>query len=220
MIDVIGYNMEISEFIRKKEFLYHLTNRDNFEKIKATKELLSTEAIINLSSFDENERNEFLSQRRKTHEIIEIGEDKYHIRDQRPISILNLVKCLTSGFSVKDFFKMLNCRVFFWPTIQRLNSHYKRYSSESPIIIRVSTEELLRINPHSEFCRLNSGATRSNSHLNGAPPERGNGTFLPADEFKYTVGKVAEVTFPGSCKLPRSIYIGESPDGPWEEVII
>jgi hypothetical protein len=209
--------MKIEEFIKKKEFLYHLTDSDNLEKIKAEKKLLSTEAILNLTSFVENERIEFLSQRRKTHEIIEIGEDKYHIRDQRPISLLNLVKCLTTGFSVKDFFRMLNNRVFFWPTLQRLNSHYKRYSSENPIIIRVATEELLKINPHSEFCRLNSGATRSNSHLKGAPPERGNGTFLPAEEFKYTVSKVAEVTFPGSCKLPRSIYIGKSPEGPWEE---
>jgi hypothetical protein len=212
--------MKIEEFTKKKEFLYHLTDKDNLEKIKAVKELLSTEAILNLSSLDENERNEFLSQRRKNHEIIKVGEDRYHIRDQRPISLLNLVKCLTTGFSVKDFFRMLNNRVFFWPTLHRLNSHYKRYSSENPVIIKVSTEELLEINPHSEFCRLNSGATRSNSHLKGAPPERGNGTFLPAEEFKYTVGKVAEVTFPGSCKLPGRIYIGKSPEGPWEEVII
>lgn len=212
--------MKLEEFITKKAFLYHLTDRANFDKIKADKELLSTEAIVNLSSLDDNTKSEFLSQRRKSHETIEIGEHKYHIRDQRPISPLNLVKCLTTGFSVKDFFRMLNNRVFFWPTIKRLNSHYKRYARENPIIIMVSTDELLKINPHSEFCRLNSGATRSNSHLKGAPPERGNGTFLPAEEFKYTVGKVAEVTFPNNCKLPNKIYTGETPDGPWEEVIL
>lgn len=212
--------MEITEFIKKKEFLYHLTDRENLERIKTTKELLSTETIINRSSLSKNEKNEFLTQRRKTHEVVVIDNDSYHIRDQRPISLLNLVKCLTTGFTVSDFFRMLNNRVFFWPTLQRLNSHYKRYSSENPIIIRVSTEALLNINSHAEFCRLNSGATRSNSYLKGAPPERGNGTFLPSEEFKYSVGKVAEVTFPNSCRLPNEIYIGNNPDGPWERIIL
>jgi hypothetical protein len=212
--------MILEDFIKKKEFLYHLTDKDNLNKIKLRKELLSTEAIVNQSSLGEKEKDEFLTQRRKTHIVVEVGEDKYKIRDQRPISILNLIKCLTTGFSVKDFFRMLNDRVFFWPTVDRLKSHYNRYSSENPIIIKVSTGDLLKINSNAQFCRLNSGATRSNSYLNGAPPQRGVGTFLPAKDFKYSVSKVAEVTFPNYCILPERIYIGNSPDGPWEEVIL
>jgi hypothetical protein len=212
--------MKIEEFIEKREFLYHLTDRENLERVKTHKELLSTESIVNLSSMEDDEKEEFLSQRRKSHATINVGDTSYRIRDQRPISLLNLVKCLTTGFTVKDFFRMLNNRVFFWPTLQRLESHYNRYKDERPIIIRVSTRELLDLNHHAEFCRLNSGATRSNSHLNGAPPERGEGTFSSAEIFNYSVGKVAEVTFPNNCKLPRNISIGNSLDGTWEEVTL
>ena len=212
--------MKLEDFIVKKAFLYHLTDKDNLEIIKRYKELLSTESIVELSSLNAKEREDLLSNRRKNHEIIKTGEEQYKIRDQRPISIVNLVKCLTSGFTIKDFFKMLNSRVFFWPTIKRLESHYKRYRKENPVIIRVSTRELLELNKHAEFCRLNSGATRSNSYLNGAPPERGEGTFSSSELFKYSVGKVAEVTFPKVCKLPPNISIGNSPDGPWEDITL
>lgn len=212
--------MKIEEFVTKREYLYHLTDNGNLEKIISRKELLSAEAILGLSELDKNHQNAFLSERRKKHEVIKIGADSYHIRDQRPISILNLLKCLTRGFTKEDFFRMLNDRVFFWPTLKRLNSHFKRYSKENPVILRVRTVDILKINPHAEFCRLNSGATRSNSYLKGAPPERGNGTFLPADQFKFTVSNVAEVTFPGKCNLPTNISIGYSPDGPWKDILI
>jgi hypothetical protein len=220
LTEEIGYKMELNEFIQKRDFLYHLTDKENLTYIKEHKKLLSTESIVSLTSLSETEKEEFLSNRRKTHTEIKVGKSKYMIRDQRPISLVNLVKCLTTGFSVKDFFRTLNNRVFFWPTINRLRSHYNRYSNENPIIIKVPSEEIFKINNHAEFCRLNSGATRSNSYLNGAPPQRGKGTFVLAEFFKYPVGKVAEVTFSEECKLPGSIFVGNSPDGPWEKIIL
>lgn len=210
--------MKLEDFTRKREFLYHLTDRENLDNILSQKAIFSTDTIVSKSALGPEEKEALLSNRRKTHINIDVDGVSHKIRDQRPISIVNLVKCLTTGYTVHDFFKLLNSRVFFWPTTKRLQSHYNRYKQEKPIIIKVSTEDLLTQNAHAEFCRLNSGATRSNSHLNGAPPLRGEGTFSPAVRFPHNVSDVAEVTFPNSCALPSKIFIGESPEGPWEAV--
>jgi len=71
------------------------------------------------------------------------------------------------------------------------------------------------LNRNAEFCRLNSGATRSSSYYDGAPPPRGEETFLLAEEYENNVGSVAEVTFPNSCQLPEVFHIGDSPQGRW-----
>jgi hypothetical protein len=210
--------MDKQEFTKKKAYLYHLTDKDNLANILKTKQILSTESIINLTSWDEEQKDNFLSKRRKVHEVINTSTTNFKIRDQKPISLTNLVKCLSKGITTGEFFKLLNMRVFFWPTIKRLESHYKRYAGENPIIIKVETSEIFKINSNPEFCRLNSGATRSNSHLNGAPPERGIDTFLPAERSNLKVSQVAEVTFPAKCSLPSKLYIGKTPAGPWEEI--
>lgn len=210
--------MEIDKFIERNEFLYHLTDRRNWDIIKEVGSLHSTELIVNRSNLDEAEKNKILHNRRPVHAQIPINGFSYFLRDQRPISEKNLIKCLTNGWTVSDFLYHLNRRVFFWPTINRLRSHYDRYAHENPIIIKVSSRTMLALNKDAEFCRLNSGATRSSSYLNGAPPERGEDTFQPASLYKLPVRSIAEVTFPNSCELPKKFYIGNCPDGPWEEI--
>jgi hypothetical protein len=212
--------MNIQEFIKKREFVYHLTDNRNIDIIKLDGILLSTKTIANRTNLNAQEIKQFLGTRRAIHCTKEIDDKIYHIRDQKPISTKNLQKCLTNGWTVEDFLNLLNSRVFFWPTIKRLNSHYSRYEGENPVIIKVSSSSLFSLNNHAEFSRLNTGATRSNSYLNGSPPVRGEGTFLPSHQYENTIGSIAEVTFPDSCQLPNNFFIGLSPNGPWEEVTL
>jgi hypothetical protein len=212
--------MDLDKFIKKNEFLYHLTDSRNFEIIKIDWLLLSTESLVNKSTLNIEEKKKFLTNKRPVHKEIVINGKNHFIRDQKPISETNLKKCLTNGWSVGEFLQLLNSRVFFWPSLPRLWSHFTRYQNESPIIIKVSSGSMFEINNHAEFCRLNSGATRSNSHLNGAPPDRGIETFLPAEKYLLYPGSVAEVTFPNSCILPKKIYIGKTPNGPWNELTL
>jgi hypothetical protein len=211
--------MEIEKFILKNEFLYHLTDVRNWNIIKDTGVLFSAKTIVDLSNLDEEDKIRILHTRRPEHQSILSDGILYYLRDQRPISETNLIKCLTEGWTIADFIYLLNSKIFFWPNLSRLWSHYARYSKENPIILKVSTRSMLLLNENAECCRLNSGATRSNSYLDGAPPKRGEGTFLPVANYNRSVGSVAEVTFPECCLLPRSIYIGYNPSGPWHEYI-
>ena len=138
------------------------------------------------------------------------------IRDQQPIVEKLLDKCLEDDWSCSDYYFYLNDRVFFWPTINRLERHFGRYESENPIIIRVSTEDVFQKNSNYKFARINSGATRANSYLGGIPPSRGKNTFQDINTYEGSIGNVAEVTFEGKCVLPKSFNYCRSPHGNWK----
>ena len=125
----------------------------------------------------------------------------------------------SDNWNPKDYIYHLNSKVFFWPTIKRLKTHYNRYKNENPTIIRCRTEDLLKINDTVEYCRLNSGATRPNPFLRRASL-RGPNTFVTIDQFQYGIGEVAEVTFPDKCILPEKIWLSKNPNGDWEEVVL
>jgi hypothetical protein len=210
--------MQIEQFIKLRPFLYHLTDRRNLDNIFQTKMIYSTIDLVKKSNLSEVEQKVLLMNKRKSHSAIPLGDRIIYIRDQNPILENNLKKTLTKGWKVSDFYMLLNSRVFFWPTIDRLNRHYKRYLNEHPIILRVKTSEIIELNINPEFSRLNTGATRSNAKWNGGPPARGENTFYRMDKYPHANGSIAEVTFVDFCKLPKDVYFSNSPLGPWNLV--
>jgi len=205
-------------FTSRNPFLYHLTAQGNIKQILCERTLLSTSSIASEVFQSLEERRTFVRDRRPTHVILCTPNRRYTIRDQRPVSMKVLARSLTPGWTAGDFIKLLNGRVFFWPTIERLKRHYDRYASESPVIIRVESEELLDLNPHVELACLNTGATRCHPKYGGNAPTRGAGTFQPPNQIQFELRSIAEVTFPSSCVLPRKFWIGTSPEGPWQSV--
>ena len=214
--------MSTEEFINRCEYLYHLTSEQNLANIISMRRLLSSKEIIANSDLSRNEQRKVLTERRPDHFPIQLNGIECLLRDQRPISIKALQKCLTDDWSVADFIESLNSRVFFWPTLKRLVVHFNRYKTEEhPKIIKVRTRELLEINSNAlRFCHLNSGATRCHPKWNGSPPPRGLNTFVRAANFNYLPVQVAEVTFLTSCNLPNQIFVGNNPEGPWRSVAL
>lgn len=205
--------MDIDKFIKLRPYVYHLTDRRNLNSIIAQKQIFSTRKIVSDSAIQN--KKTYLASRRPNHDLIKINVYDFHIRDQQPISELVLGRSLTNNWTVADFIAHLNKRVFFWPTINRLTRHYDRYQSENPIILRFSTEDVLKLNPNAEFCHLNSGATRCSSHWNGDAPHRGADTFLTAANYQLGHASVAEVTILDYCDLPDDYWTSGSPNGQW-----
>ncbi|TAI47632.1 DUF7002 family protein [Flagellimonas allohymeniacidonis] len=211
--------MSAEELIERLPFLYHLTSFENSELILENRVIHSTVALVNGSNLGDDEKQNLLVSRRPEHFYVEdIDGNEIMIRDQRPISVKSLNKCLQDNCSVSDFIFYLNSRIFFWPNLYRLNIHFNRYSHENPVILKCSTEALLSLNDHSKFCHLNSGATRCHPKWDGAPPPRGLNSFVSLDNFEYGYRKIAEVTFEDSCTLPETIWRSDNPNGPWQEV--
>lgn len=207
--------MNIEKFIKERPFLYHLTSQSNAKLISVTRRIYSTNELIKMSG-----NKSYLpisKKKRNDHAEIIINDESYWLRDQKPISEKALAKCLTDGWRIEDFLFHLNDRVFMWPTLDRLYRHYNRYVQEKPVIFRFPTKDLLELNSHVLFCRLNSGATRANSYLGGKPPARGSETFLPAEKFQHTVREVAEVTFPVFCDINVDFGTSLTPEGSYRQ---
>jgi hypothetical protein len=210
--------IDLNILSQKQPFLYHLTSRVNLPSIIESGTLLS--ASILFERAHGAAAREHIRRRRPGPEPVRIIVDgrPVEIRDQHTISEKALPKCLEDGMQPADYYELLNYRVFLWPTIPRLERHYARYKSEKPVLLRFSTRELLELNPHVELSRLNSGATRPNSHLGGIAPPRGRSTFQPAETCNFTIGRIAEVTFPRRCVLPPVFKSANSPDGRWSVI--
>jgi hypothetical protein len=211
--------MTLETFYSRHEFLYHLTSAENADEIIEARRLSSTKKILANSTFSQEEKTKYLTERRPVHlQVDGIDGSVVMVRDQRPISEKALAKTLTDDWTVGQFIESLNSRIFFWPNLKRLAIHYKRYQSENPRIIRVRSKAMVEKNTHNlRFCHLNSGATRCHPKWK-APPPRGANTFVRVDEWPYPVAAVAEVTFENECALPDQLWISDSPDGPWTEV--
>lgn len=209
--------MEIDALIQKRPFLYHLTSRDNLQNIRNAKMLLSTNTIVNMSELSDDDKNTFKRTKRKGHKVLSVNGQDYSIRDQDPINMNLLPRCL-NNISADEYIMLLNNRVFFWPTINRLKRHFDRYVHEEPVILKIRTEDILGLNNDVLLSRLNSGATRCHPSYGGSPPPRGSETFIPVNNWNLGVSSVAEVTVIDECQLPDHYFVGEHYHGPWVSI--
>lgn len=210
--------MDLDKFIVQKPYLYHLTYKENLESIFKTGTLYSAEYLFKLSGDSKAQR--YITTKRVEKIKINVEGFEIIIRDQHPISEVALEKCLTDGWTCSDYFKCLNKRIFMWSDQNRLQRHYDRYKKEKPSILKLETRNIIGLNSHVKFSRINSGATRPNSYLGGIAPMRGKDTFLQAENFELSVSNVAEVTFESRCILPSTILLANSPKGNWKQIKI
>lgn len=202
----------IDEFIRLRPYLFHLTANGNLGRISRTRRLDSAARIL----VDAGQPDVVRSKRRR-HEVVQIGNEVVHVRDQAPLHAGNTG--LSGGWTFADFVQHLNQKVFFWPGTSRGPisygvRHYDRYREEAPAIIRVSTASIVDANNGNPplFCRYNSGSPRCS---NGQLSPRSLMTFRPAVQVEFGVARVVEVVFEEVAVLPGDAEIGQAPSGPW-----
>lgn len=208
--------MNLQEFCKERPYLYHLTDKDNLPLILNSRTLLSTVDIAQMALSKEDAKN-FLQSKRENHCTLSVNGTDYKIRDQNPILMKVLERSLSDGLTTGEFIELLNKRVFWWPTIDRLNRHFNRYVNEHPVILRVSTSEMLALNKNVELCHLNSGATRCHPSYGGNAPTRGIESFLSPSNYDKSIASVAEVTFVNKCQLPEIVWVGRTPAGQWRQ---
>ena len=207
--------MDLQSFIKRRPYLFHLTDRSNLPLILESKQLFSTQHLVGNSTLSPEEQVDFLRSKRSGHKKITINGNEISIRDQDPISMKALAKAIDVGSTPNDFLEILNERVFFWPTVKDLKIHFERYKQEQPIILMLETEKIVEINSEPEFCHLNSGAPRCSPYHDGKPAPRNRNTFQTAENFEMTPGKVREFTILNFARLPSKVWTSESPEGPW-----
>jgi hypothetical protein len=172
----------IKELVAHYPRLYHMAEADTWESIKRYG-LMSTSALLDFFEINGAKRKAIESEHRP--ESVKITHPHYGtavIRDQKPMSDRDLIRCLKDDMTPRQWYENLNQYVFFWLTRERLSSLLKAraYRNQQHCVLTIETAPLLEL--HAEQVRLtamNTGNTKPFPH------PRGGTTFLPLDEFPY-----------------------------------
>ena len=145
--------------------------------------LLSTTALLDLYGVEGDRRLALEAQRRP--ESVPISGDGLPnavIRDQKPMTKSALAKCLTGGMTPEEWFRLLNQRVFFWLSRDRLRGllSARAYRGRPQTVLTLDTVSLVATHrSRIELSPINSGATIYN------PRPRGRNNFLPIADYPF-----------------------------------
>jgi hypothetical protein len=134
------------------------------------------------------------------------------LRDQIPLNERKLASALQDGLTPRDWYRLLNRKVFFWGSESRLKilRQAREYNEFRQTIIVIDTATLMeRYRERVLLCHMNSGATQPMAF------PRGLNTFAPIDNYpiaerrkKYGLnGAVAEVTVDYSVPDVRDLVL-------------
>lgn len=177
--------------------LYHMAEQGAWPSIR-THGLLSTEALLDLFEVHGSRRERILGSRRTCSETI--CHTKHRpavIRDQKPMDDKGLRRCLPKGVTPEDWYRLLNSKVFFWATLDRLETLLKAYSESRHTILVIDTAALVRrYGDKIAVTTMNTGATKPMPH------PRGYDSFVELSKFDYHASRrmrgkskaIAEVT--------------------------
>src|SRR5947207_3320896 len=112
--------MTADEIADRYPLLYHMAWKGSWPSIKRHG-LMSTKRLLDLFQVTGPSRTALLTRRRP--ESVPIRHRRYGtavIRDQKPLNDRKLAGSLMGGLTLRQWYGMLNERVFFWLTEERL----------------------------------------------------------------------------------------------------
>lgn len=174
---------ELADMLRHCPVLYHMAEAGSWPSIQRHG-LLSTRALLDLFAVHGPARDAAL----RTHRPAGVPLcHKVHgtavLRDQKPMSDAALRRCLTGGMQPADWYELLNGRVFFWLSRQRLHKLLagRAYRDADHNVLEVDAAALVAAyRAEIMLSPINSGATFALG-----PTARGPDTFQPIDAFDF-----------------------------------
>ncbi|MGP1309508.1 MAG: DUF7002 family protein [Phycisphaerales bacterium] len=192
--------MQIHEYLRLRPTLYHLTAASNLAHIQQEQRLYPAADL-----FAKANRADLLHSRRRQNVAVDVGGARRIIRDQAPLHEGNIL--FQDGMAFGEFIAYVNQHVFFWPgmsggPIDYGRRHFGRYASEDCAVLVIDGHALLEANAECVpmFSRYNSGSPRCSG---GKKSPRGRDTFVSAERFSQTPGRVIETVFAAPVTLPQ-----------------
>ncbi|WP_419912423.1 DUF7002 family protein [Hoeflea sp.] len=174
---------ELQEVIADCPTLYHMAERGSWQSIR-DRGLLSTSALLDLYGISGSQRTSIESMRRPDSVPLQAdGLPTAVVRDQIPMTDDRLRQCLPTHLSPTDWYEILNTKVFFWLTRDRLHrlTGGRTYRFKSHDVLELDTKSL--IDAHRDriwLCPMNSGNTFPFPH------PRDESTFSRIADYPYS----------------------------------
>ncbi len=162
--------------------LYHMAEAGTWDSIRKHG-LLSTSSLLTLFEVDDRTRNEIEAQRRpESVPLTHARHGRAVVRDQKPLIHSKLLQSLR-GCTPEEWYRLLNSRVFFWLTEDRLKTLIcaREYAGKEHTILTVDT--LALVNAYQQqitLAPMNTGNTQPFAH------PRGPDTFISASSGPLT----------------------------------
>lgn len=175
-------SFSIELLCRRFPRLYHMADENSWPSIEKHG-LLSTSALLDLFEVPGYARK--LIEECHRPESIRLHHPVHGtaiIRDQKPMSDEGLTRCLNGKLTPSEWYRLLNGKVFFWLTHERLMrlARAKPYRNHRHCILTIDTARLLkRYADRVTLSPINSGCTKP------YPATRGQDTFLPIAKYPF-----------------------------------
>jgi hypothetical protein len=173
---------EFDELLGKHPTLYHMAERGSWPRIREYG-LRSTTALLDLFEVSGDKRLQIEERHRPRKALIEHPKlGSAVVRDQIPMNDAGLLRCLPANLSSADWYKILNAKVFFWLSRERLLTMLKAgaYRDDAHDVLEVSTRTLVDAYRDSVWLSpMNSGCTKPYPH------PRNEQTFSRIPQYPY-----------------------------------
>lgn len=173
---------ELAELLADCPALYHMAERGSWPSIQNAG-LLSTTALLDRFAVLGEVRETIEAKRRPASVALErAGMARAVVRDQFPMDDKGLTRCLQDNLSPADWYRLLNAKVFFWLTKDRLsrllNAGLYRLA-EHDVLTLDSAKLVAAYAQKIWLCPMNSGCTKP------IPHPRGIATFRRIADYPY-----------------------------------
>ena len=172
---------ELVELISHCPTLYHMAERGSWESIRE-RGLMSTSALLDYYNITGYRRENIERSHRPGSVYIKaLGLPPAVIRDQGPMSDATLRRALPEHLEPSDWYGLLNSKVFFWLTEERLHklTNAQLYRSREHDVLEVDSKSLIESYREKIWlCPMNSGCTKP-------PNKRNESTFSRIDTYPY-----------------------------------
>lgn len=174
---------ELEELLSDCPTLFHMAERGSWAAIRE-RGLLSTTALLDTYDVKDPTRSVIEKEHRQNSVTIEAAAlPRAVIRDQMPMSDAGLVRCLPAHLKPSDWYSILNSKVFFWLTEDRLHrlTGAKAYRDREHDVIEVDTRSLVEAHRNKIWlCPINSGCTKP------MPRARDEAIFARIADYPYS----------------------------------
>jgi hypothetical protein len=155
-----GEYVRLEKLLQRYPFVYHMAEVGTWPSIQQ-RGLLSTTASLDALSIAGAQRTALESSYRPEMTHLRIGApDDIVLRDQRPMPPNRLVQALPKGVTTEQWYRLINSKVFFWVSPERLGRLLRSYGAFEHDVLQVNTASLLDAHfARTSLCHMNSGNT-------------------------------------------------------------
>ncbi|PWK45899.1 DUF7002 family protein [Pseudomonas sp. OV226] len=198
--------MDLNKLIELYPRVYHMAERGAWDSIR-THGLMSATAVLDHLAIEGGDRARFESEHRNQKMDVRAGHpSNIVLRDQKPMPEGRLIQALTDGTTPRQWYELINHKVFFWAEEQRLHRllgarDYRRLEHDV-----LTLDSATFIPAYAEaiwLCHMNSGNTWPMPHRRGIdsfrripdyPAKRSGKPIKPVVELvvDYAVPNIAE----------------------------